>query len=197
MPDGWYDYNRAKGYQLYNEFFFQRLAPGARPITFVSEREIGELMDEWHEYVLNPLLRYGVASIPVSIERATQSQTKINLAILALGLERYRRAHDNEYPETLNKLSPDYLPTDWIIPDDLLTGDPLLYRRVDIPAASVDTPAQSTYLLYAVGPNLTDDGGTVYAQKDYNDFLRPDRRTNDEHGDWVWPTPAMTIEHAP
>ncbi len=53
------------------------------------------------------------------------------------------------YPATLGDLSPDYLPE---LPKDPFSGEDFRYR--------VDTDA-GTYLLYSVGPDKVDDGGTV------------------------------------
>ncbi|MEM9424900.1 MAG: hypothetical protein AAF975_08970, partial [Spirochaetota bacterium] len=155
--------------------------------------EIYELSDGMPKRLFYYWVNIFLPAIHGSLSRIAEIQTQTNMAILALGLERYRLAHDGRYPETLEALSPDFLPAGWAIPHDLLTGDPLHYRRVEVPGTQPDAPAQSTYLLYAVGPNLSDDGGTVYA-KGSSDDLRYDRDRTAEDGDWVWPTPAMSIK---
>ena len=69
------------------------------------------------------------------------------------------------FPETLDMLVPDFIEK---IPHDLIRGQPLKYRRTD----------DGKFLLYSIGWNEKDDGGT------------PAKTLNDnEHGDWVWPIP--------
>jgi len=89
----------------------------------------------------------------------TRNQTFLNLAIVACALERYRRAN-GEYPQSLEGLVPVFAKS---LPHDLVTGQPLKYRRTE----------DGKFLLYSVGWNETDDGGV--------------RSKDREKGDWVWP----------
>jgi hypothetical protein len=96
-------------------------------------------------------------------------QTQINEARIAWALERYRRAN-GRFPETLDALSPKFLAK---IPPDLITGEPLKYRRTE----------DGQFILYSVGWNQQDDGGTVVmaqGKKTTVDFTQ---------GDWVWQYP--------
>jgi hypothetical protein len=99
-------------------------------------------------------------------------QTRVNQAIVACALERYRLA-EGRYPESLEPLSPRFLPT---MPHDVITGAPFIYRR---------TP-DGQFILYSEGWNEKDDGGTIVLPggKDHKRDLT--------EGDWVWqyPTPA-------
>lgn len=101
---------------------------------------------------------------PIDFERFCQitalSQTRINEALIACALERFRLAH-GEYPENLDALTPQFLDT---IPHDVIGGQPLHYRRA----------SEGTFVLYSVGWNGRDDGG------------KPGQRL-DTDGDWVWP----------
>ena len=65
--------------------------------------------------------------------------TKVSLALAAY------RAQTGVYPRALEVLVPAYLPA---VPADLFTEKPLVYK-----------PAGGGYLLYSLGPNMTDDGG--------------------------------------
>jgi hypothetical protein len=81
-------------------------------------------------------------------------ETEIHLLQIAMGLSLYHRGH-GAYPAELAELSvtfPDGLPV------DPFTGEAYRYERV----------GESAYLLYGVGWNLKDDGGT---QKDNLDVL--------------------------
>lgn len=96
-----------------------------------------------------------------AVLRFTEAQTDRDFALIAVALERHRRAHGS-YPETLDELVPRLLPK---LPHDLITGSPLHYRRV-----------ADDFLLYAVGFNEKDDNGTS-ARSRSNAPLE---------GDWVW-----------
>ena len=86
--------------------------------------------------------------------------------VLACALERHRLAHGN-YPETLAALAPQFIGK---IPHDIIGGEPLHYRRTD----------DGKFLLYSIGWNEKDDGGTVAAKQQGRDDV--------ENGDWVWAT---------
>ena len=69
---------------------------------------------------------------------------------IAVAIERYRRTHGESLPAGLTDLVPNYLAE---LPEDPLTGKPLLYR--------IDADA---YLVYSVGSNGKDDGGSLLLQ---------------------------------
>jgi len=71
---------------------------------------------------------------------------------IAVAIERYRRAHRDAIPATLTDLVPTYLDD---IPEDPLTGKPLLYRA-----------ASDAYIVYSVGPDGKDDGGSLLRRPD-------------------------------
>jgi hypothetical protein len=95
-----------------------------------------------------------------AIQTVARNQTALHQAMLVCALERYRRARGN-YPADLDALRPDFIQKP---PHDLITGQPLRYRRTD----------DGKFLLYSVGWNERDDAGL------------PDK--DREKGDWVWPT---------
>ena len=99
--------------------------------------------------------------------RYVEAQAQLDLARLALALERHRLANGT-YPETLDALAPRFLEK---IPRDVINGQPLHYRRTD----------NGKFLLYSVGWNETDDGG-VPGVNDYGRYV-PSK------GDWVWMFP--------
>ena len=94
-------------------------------------------------------------------------QESVDLACVAIALERYQLAH-GEYPESLDALAPPFIAK---LPHDIINGQPLHYRR----------EADGRFVLYSVGWNETDDGGRVAFKKDGSE----DR----EKGDWVWQYP--------
>ena len=76
-------------------------------------------------------------------------------ARVAVAIARFQRDHDDALPEALSELVPGYLAG---VPQDPLTDEPLRYRQ--------DADA---YVIYSVGPDGSDDGGT----------LTPDARPGD------------------
>ena len=95
-------------------------------------------------------------------------QSSIDLARVACALERYRLAH-GEYPEALDALAPQFIAN---LPHDIINGQPLHYRRSD----------DGQFILYSVGWNETDDGGTVV-------FSKGGSAVDRDKGDWVWQYP--------
>jgi type II secretory pathway pseudopilin PulG len=106
-------------------------------------------------------------ALGAAAKKFAYSQNSVNLARVAIALERYRLAH-GEYPETLNALAPQFIEK---LPHDIINGEPLHYRRTN----------DGQFILYSVGWNETDDGGLVVQTKtggiDYT------------NGDWVWQYP--------
>ncbi|MHB8524160.1 MAG: hypothetical protein ACYDH9_25850 [Limisphaerales bacterium] len=101
-------------------------------------------------------------------------QTAVDEAVLACALERYRLAH-GELPEKLDVLAPQFIDK---LPHDLITGQPLKYRRTD----------DGQFALYSVGWNGVDDAGKPSPPKtDWSGrtLTLPDL----ESGDWVWRYP--------
>ena len=94
------------------------------------------------------------------------TQTRVNEALLACALERYRLAN-GQFPGTLDALNLKYVAA---VPADVITGQSLKYRQTD----------DGQFQLYSVGWNEKDDGGKTGMNKegDAPDYML---------GDWVWP----------
>jgi hypothetical protein len=109
-------------------------------------------------------------------------QTRVNEAIVACALERYRLAQ-GQFPESLEPLCPRFLEK---MPHDVITGAPLIYRR---------TP-DGQFILYSVGWNEKDDGGLVVRPSPPYDETQMDWRSKRWseweliQGDWVWQYPG-------
>ena len=109
----------------------------------------------WRDCNVGPLPRsleyyeYGIFWLVPGLERhfqrALNTQTHIELALVACALERYYLANQ-QYPETLEELVPDYLDAS---PRDPMTHEPWHYRRDE----------ERGLRLYTVGKNGRDDGG--------------------------------------
>jgi hypothetical protein len=81
----------------------------------------------------------------------------VNEAIIACALERHRLAQ-GQYPGELAALVPQFMAK---VPHDIITGQPLHYRRTD----------DGRFVLYSVGGDEKDDNGRANL-------------------DWVWTYPA-------
>ena len=93
-----------------------------------------------------------------------KTQTLVNEAYVACGLERYRLAHGN-YPETMAALTPQFADP---LPVDMIGGGALKYRA-----------ESGKFVLYSVGWNQTDDGGKPSFGRDGTGDL--------DKNDWAWP----------
>jgi hypothetical protein len=109
-------------------------------------------------------------------EKVARGQTAVNLARVAIALERFRLAH-GEFPEAVAALAPQFLEK---IPHDIIGGQPLLYRRTD----------DGQFVLYSVGWNETDDSGVVVTKAAGATERRSETPNMDfKQGDWVWRYP--------
>ena len=86
---------------------------------------------------------------------------RLRLAKTAAALELYRAAHENQYPDSLKALVPEFLAD---IPADFFTDSALQYHRRGV-----------GFLLYSVGPDRTDNGGTRKDDIIFETFHPPGR----------------------
>jgi hypothetical protein len=107
------------------------------------------------------------SAVAASVKKFAFVQTQLDLARTACALERYRLAH-NSYPESLDALVPQFIEK---LPHDIINGQPLHYHRSE----------DGKFVLYSVGWNGTDDGGTMV-------FTKNGQQDRDK-GDWVWEQP--------
>lgn len=114
------------------------IAPGDSP-------KLG-LYDQWRY-----LLSSGAFSLNQrTVLKASQADMMRQMAITAIALARFQAA-ESRYPQRLGDLVPKYLPA---VPTDFADGQPLRYR------------AEGTgFVLYAVGENFKDDGGSSLPSK--------------------------------
>ena len=99
-------------------------------------------------------------------QTVARDQSMANEALVVCALNRFRMAH-GQYPETLDRLVPQYVEK---LPHDIIGGQPLIYRRAD----------DGQFILYSIGWNEKDDGGTVALTDSKPPTLNLDK------GDWVW-----------
>ena len=170
IPSGWFYQNQLRCCR----FTVQQYLPLAdlehRIAPPVSLRHAEAALDLEFRHV-TPYNRLEVMFLPAlggAVKKFAYGQESADLARVAIALERYRLAH-GEYPESPDALSPQFIAT---IPHDIINGQPLHYRRT----------SDGQFVLYSVGWNETDDGGTV--------GLKKDGAVDINKGDWVWRYPA-------
>lgn len=116
-----------------------------------------------HRFLEAMVLPPGLKLYGMTLEAAVPN----DLARVACALERHFLAH-GEYPEHLDALAQRHPAR---APKDILSGQSFVYRR-ESPVA---------FVLYSVGHNLADDGGTV--------VLGIRGEVDRMRGDWVWRQP--------
>jgi hypothetical protein len=117
-----------------------------------------------HNSPFRTLVALALPNFAKAVQTTAYNQNLVNEAQIVCALERYHLAH-GEYPATLEVLRPQYLDK---LPHDIIGGQPLHYRRTEA----------GKFLLYSIGWNDKDDGGTV--------ALAQSGAEDREHGDWVW-----------
>jgi hypothetical protein len=115
----------------------------------------------------NAMSKLLLSNLLALFEKAALAQTQAQLAATACALELYRR-DKGTFPETLKDVVPRFAAS---LPLDVCDGKPLKYRRV----------VTDQFLLYGVGWNETDDGGTTVMNKEGTAPAL-------DKGDWTWPT---------
>jgi len=101
-----------------------------------------------------------LSGMPSSVESVCFRQTLLESTRAACAVERYRLAN-KRLPEQLNDLVPAFLPE---VPKDPLTGAPLFYKP----------SPEGSFVIYGVGSNQTDDGGSVHSPQSENPRMQAD-----------------------
>ena len=96
------------------------------------------------------------------------AHTRAQETRLACALERFRHAR-GAFPEKLEPLIPDFLPT---LPKDIFDGQPLRYRR----------NPDGGYDLWSIGSDRKDGGG-----------MRAPKDVSDQADDWIWHMPGRAV----
>jgi hypothetical protein len=85
-------------------------------------------------------------ALELALERSAIAVAELRTAQGALAIERYRLAHNNALPDTLNQLVPQYLKS---VPQDPFDGRPLRFKK---------HPSRG-YTVYSIGRDRQDNGG--------------------------------------
>jgi hypothetical protein len=175
LPRGWFYQNEITAARFYQEKVLVDLMPEQQRVfpnlSLTNSTLLAAVPSTPYSFLFNDL------GIVFSPQNPVQTQTSINLARIACGLERRRLARGH-FPESLDALVPDFLDK---LPHDIINGSPLHYRLLD----------NGQFILYSVGWNEKDDGGTYPTTP----IIPPTRwfasfEYQSEKGDWVWAYPA-------
>jgi len=171
-PRGWYYQEELNYCRLYENqsrgtfdatkrrVFPAQIATRARELEGeIAGGRLGKTLNAvLHHQLLAAMLLPALERVPL---RAATAQTAADQAAIACALERYRLAN-GQFAEKLDALAPRFLDK---IPNDVISGEPLKYRRTN----------DGRFVVYSVGWNEKDDGGA------------PGKTLFDEtQGDWVW-----------
>ena len=115
--------------------------------TMMATRDMGDDLNV--RIALIPLGERIAGSIEQVMDSGIYAQTMVAGTRAVIAVERYRIAH-GQYPETLAAVVPAFLPA---VPVDPMTGNPLLYTRIE------NDPHLREYLVYSTGIDGIDNGG--------------------------------------
>ena len=169
IPAGWFDQNKLSLCRMHEKYLLPLVGDSGRQVIRPAAiQKSNAALDGRRVRPYDMFSRMLLPALGGIAERCARGQTSVDLARVACALERYRLAN-GQFPQTLEALAPKFIEK---LPDDIITGQPLKYRR------TVD----GQFVLYSVGWNETDDGGKLGLTKNGN----PDWHK----GDWIWRYPA-------
>jgi hypothetical protein len=170
MPGGWYHRNMVTISQLHQDSTLAVVNEHTRRVSpqtaAAGERAFQSLPGGPGSAFVRTLFSSSPTKAAVWSARM---QTWLDAVRIACTLERYRLAN-GQLPDSLAALAPRFLKT---LPADLIDGQPLRYRK----------ESAGGFILYSVGWNQKDDGGTIAWTDDKKQSVDPNE------GDWVCRVP--------
>ena len=169
IPAGWFDQNKLSLCRMHEKFLLPLVEGQTRRIVRpAAVQQATSVLDRQRMRPYDMFSRMLLPALGRCAEKCARAQASVDFARVACALERYRLAN-GQFPESLEVLAPKFIGK---LPQDIINDQPLKYRRTD----------DGQFVLYSVGWNETDDGGTVALMKSGNaDWSK---------GDWVWRYPA-------
>ncbi len=185
-PMGWVSYNQVTMCDWYDRFTLRLYDEKARRIhpqvDEELEREISRTKAGFPFNILEMRRSVLVALMMPALGRAGKNSARMQTVVdhmrIACAMERQRIANGSAtYPEKLDELVPQFLDE---LPHDPVNGQPYKYRR----------EGSDGYVVYGVGSNEKDDGGTVVMSE--GNRTEVDRNA----GDWVWRWPPKAVTNS-
>jgi hypothetical protein len=167
---GWQEFATISLYQLYDlmglkardcAYYLDRMdeliEAGARPRTELLDRqqrfgrELGRLQAQRSSFILLPMSRMGLPAFERVSAKEFRSVATLRCAQTAMAVERWRLAHGDALPPTLDVLVPRFTAA---VPIDLMDGKPLKFRAL-----------AKGYVVYSIGEDGLDDGGLPFNER--------------------------------
>jgi hypothetical protein len=114
------------------------------------------------------------------VSKTIRIEAARRVVVTAIVLKRFQLKH-SQWPQTLDELAPEFFPA---VPVDPYDGKPLRYHP----------NADGNFLLYCVGEDGVDDGGTPIWPTGIINASSSFYWQNAHARDWVWPQPATDAE---
>ena len=166
MPKGWYYQNELVLAQMDQQWNLPMVNDSQQIIAPQMTRDSTATINTMRPTPFDFFARLALPSLGNYAQKTAYGQNAVNMARVAIALERYHLAH-GEFPKSLAALSPQFIEK---IPHDIINGQPLHYCRT----------SDGQFVLYSVGWNEMDDGGVVVLKKGKTSDVDRDE------GDWVW-----------
>lgn len=187
-PSGWFRQNQIGFSQLYLRDVLPVVDAEKQLVSPTSADAAQSRLNEtaahptpynWMQHVVFLPTKKWFFEKHVSVDKFAYAQNSVNLARMAIALERFKLAHGH-YPDALGELAPGVIST---LPHDIVGGQPLKYRRTS-----------DNYVLYSIGWNEKDDGGVAaFTTNDpAGSEIQKTGAPDPDHGDWVWQFPSKS-----
>ncbi|HET7624656.1 MAG TPA: hypothetical protein VFM25_05265 [Verrucomicrobiae bacterium] len=169
IPSGWFYRNEIRTVRFEMKWYLPIVNLKSRTVSPGQVRAASDAvtLETASRNPYNFLEHYLLPAIADLGKKFAIVQTDVDEARVACALERFRLAHGN-YPDSLDLLAPQFIQK---IPNDIISGKPLRYRK----------NADASCVIYSIGWNETDDGGSVVLKKNSET-----RAIDPDKGDWVW-----------
>ena len=147
-PSGWLSRDRATHLRLMQQMIEALNDANGSSFNVSTIKEILAMPSKSGIFT-SPMAFIAIPAVSGALQKTCFVQTLLECTRTACALERYRQAN-TRLPGSLSELVPTFLPS---VPNDPITGKALFYK-----------PAQDgSFVVYGVGRNQTDDGGSNLA----------------------------------
>ena len=169
-PTGWFDQNKLSLGRTHVNHIRPLVNTENQMVHPELARQTQIEMDAMRPTPYDMFSQMLIPALTQSAKKTAIAQSYASMARIAIALERHHLAHAS-YPETLDALAPQFIAK---LPHDVINGQPLKYRRTET----------GGFILYSVGWNEKDDGGTVVMGSGKTPSV------DQTQGDWVWASEA-------
>lgn len=112
------------------------------------EQRIIQLKSEWYKgHIMTSML---LPALVKTVAKEARCMAQLRCTATGIALERYRKAHNGQYPDSLDALVPAFMPA---VPLDPFDGKPLRFAK-----------RPTGYVVYSLGPDRDDDRGREHVK---------------------------------